>query len=261
MERVVVNSFSTTLTKCAIVAILSSCGYGASFEDCTIICSATSGCPSGLTCAMTPPASEGLCGTGDTIALCATNGGDAANGGDGGSCLTYFDDETAFAGATSALNMSLEDFSRTANGSPTPNAFVIQNGNYFFWHDRLTFKTLGVNNAPGSRADAIAVGGNTAPNPTTIMSQMSATARDAIVASFTSNVAATAFRPSDDEGMQGYTFEITTTSGTSSFPVAATSRKPFVGVINGCGNVILSATLAPPTPSHWWRLYSVTFGP
>lgn len=94
------------------------------------------------------------------------------------------------------------------------------------------------------------------------MSQITgATARDAIVASFTSNVAAVAFRPNDDEGMQGYTFDITTTSGTSSFPVAATPGTPFVGVVNGCGNVITSAALVPPTPSHWWRLFSVTFGP
>lgn len=237
---------------------LAACGYNASFEDCTITCSATSGCPSGLTCAT----SEGLCRTGDTTDLCAAIAGDAAGAADAGTCLTYFDDETAFAGATSALTMNVENFSRTANGSPTPNAFVIQNGSYFFWHDRLTFKTLGVNNAPGSQVETIAVGGNTAPTPSTIMPQISgATARDAIVASFTSNVAAAAFRPSDDEGMQGYMFDITTTSGTSSFPIAATSRTPFVGVVNGCGNVIISAALAPPTPSHWWRLFSVTFGP
>ena len=95
----VVKSFSVALTECAIVAIIPSCGYGASFEDCTITCSATSGCPSGLNCATT----EGLCRTGDTTDPCAAIAGDAASAGGAGTCLTYFDDETALAGATSVL--------------------------------------------------------------------------------------------------------------------------------------------------------------
>jgi hypothetical protein len=152
-------------------------------------------------------------------------------------------------------------FSRTADGSPTPSSFVIQDGNYFYWRDRLTFKTRGVNNADGAQVITIAVGGNAPPAASTIMAQIGgATARDAIVASFTSQVAAVAFRPSDDEGAQSYIFEIVTTSGTTSFPVS-TAKAPFIGVVNGCGNAIVSAALVPPKPSHWWRLFSVTFGP
>ena len=40
----------------AIAAILGACGYGASFDDCTILCSEDTGCPTGLRCG-----DEGLC--------------------------------------------------------------------------------------------------------------------------------------------------------------------------------------------------------
>lgn len=230
---------------------LAACDYSADLNDCRVACSATaSACPSGLSC----DTSEGRCRTGETSATCAAIGGDA------GPCLTYFDDEAAFAAATSSLSMNVEDFSRIANGSPTPNAFVIQGGDYFFWHERVTLATFGVNDMPGTRATTIAVGGNTAPTPSTIMSQLSSTARDAIVATFSRNVNAVAFRPSDDEGAQGYSFDVTTVSGTVSFP-SASAHAPFVGVVSNCGSVITSTTLSPPMPSHWWRLFSVTFGP
>lgn len=239
----------TTLLPAAFV--LTGCGYSAGFGDCRVACDINSGCPTGLTCDTT----EGRCRTGETTAACAAIGEDA------GPCLTYFDDEAAFAGATSALSISVEDFSRIADGSPTPNAFVIQDGGYFYFHDRVTFATFGVNNMSGTRTNTVAVGGSTAPNPSTIMSQLSSsTARDAIVATFSSNVAAVAMRPSDDEGVQGYSFDVATTSGTVSFPVAAVGA-PFVGVVSNCGSVITSTTLSPPMPSHWWRLFSVSFGP
>lgn len=238
-------------TSAAVAVVISStaCDYTAEIKDCHATCTASSSCPAGLTCAT----DEGWCRTGETNAACATNNGDA------GPCLTYFSDESAFAVATSSLGMNVEDFSRIAGGSPTPNAFVIQGGDYFFWRDRVTFATLGVNNMVGTRANTIAVGGNTAPAPSTIMSQLGATARDAIVATFSSNEAAVAFRPSDDEGTQGYSLDIATANGTVSFPLTP-ARAPFVGVVSSCGNVIMSATLSPPMPSHWWRLFSVTFG-
>lgn len=239
-----------------ILAIAASCNYDADIRDCRAACTASSECPSGLTCAT----SEGWCRTGETAAACPGMAGDGGATGDGGRCLTYFEDETAFATATSSLSMNVEDFSRIASGSPTPNAFVIQGGDYFFWHARLTFSTFGVNDMPGTRANSIAVGGNTAPAPSTIMSQLMNTARDAIAATFSSNVAAVAFRPSDDEGAQGYSLGVATTSGTVSFPVAS-AHAPFVGAVSHCGNVITSATLSPPMPSNWWRLFSVTFGP
>jgi hypothetical protein len=181
--------------------------------------------------------------------------------GDAGPCLTYFDDEAAFASATSTITLDVEDFSRIADGSPTPNAFVIQGGTYFYWHDRVTFETFGVNTTPGTNANTIAVGGNVAPTPSTIMAQIgSATARDAIVSSFTPGVSAAALRPSDDDGTQAYLLEVTATSGVSSFPVAA-AHAPFVGVVSSCGAVIGTVTLSPPSPSGWWRLLDVTFGP
>lgn len=91
------------------------------------------------------------------------------------------------------------------------------------------------------------------------MSQLGSTARDALVATFSSNEAAVAFRPSDDEGAQGYSFEVATVSGAVSFPVAS-AHAPFVSVVSDYGGVITSPTLSSPTPSHWWRLFSVTFG-
>lgn len=239
-----------TSTVGSLVLALTACDFRADFEDCRVACTDTSGCPSGLTCAT----SESWCRTGESIAACS------ALSGDGGPCLTYFGDEASFAAATSSLSVTVEDFSRIANGSPTPNAFVIQGGDYFFFRDRLTFATFGVNNMPGTRANTIAVGGNTAPTPTTIMSQLSNTARDSVVATFSSNEAAVAFQPSDDEGAQGYTLDVVTTNGTMSFSVAS-ARSPFAGVVSTCGNTITSATLSPPMPSHWWRLFSVTFGP
>lgn len=232
---------------CTFVA----CSYRADFDDCRVACGAASGCPSGLTCAT----SEGWCRTGETAALCAATDGDA------GPCLTYFDDETAFMTATSTLTLNVEDFSRTAAGSPTPNAFVIQNGDYFYWHSRVAFETHGVNTMPGGEASTVAVGGAAAPAATTIMSQLSSsTAHDAIAASFSTAVGAVAIRPSDDEGTQGYAFEVVTTSGTMMFPVAS-AHAPFVGIVDSCGSGIISATLSPPMPSHWWRLFRVTFGP
>jgi formylglycine-generating enzyme len=51
---------------------IASCGYDAAFEDCTIQCSAATGCPSGLTCGI-----EDLCRTSDTTAACAAIVGDA----------------------------------------------------------------------------------------------------------------------------------------------------------------------------------------
>lgn len=234
----------------AFAGLLLACDYNAEVRDCRAACNATSGCHDGLSCSV----SEGLCRTGETSTPCAMLGGD------GGPCLSYFDDEAAFALATNSLTTSVEDFSRTANGSPTPNAFVIQDGGYFFFRDRVTFATLGVNNMPGTRANSIAVGGNTAPTPTTIMSQLTNTARDSIVATFSSNVAAVAFRASDDEGTQSYSLDVATSTGTVSFPVAS-AHAPFVGVVSNCGTVITSATLVPPMPSNWWRLFSVTFAP
>lgn len=47
-------------------------------------------------------------------------------------------------------------------------------------------------------------------------SRSCATVRDTIEASFTSGVAAVANRPSDDEGMQGYMFEVVTPIATRS---------------------------------------------
>jgi hypothetical protein len=151
----------------------------------------------------------------------------------------------------------VEDFSRTANGSPTPNAFVIQSGDYFFFRDRLTFATFGVNDMPGTQANSIAVGGAT-PAPSTIMTQLGSTARDAIVATFSSGQAAVALRPSDDDGTQSYVLDVTTTTATVTF-VVASAHAPFVGVISHCGSVIKDVTLSPPKPSGWWRLSSVTF--
>lgn len=236
----------------ALIAV-AGCGYDVQFGDCAIRCAPNEAfCPGGMSCG-----NEGLCRTGETGAACA------AIGGDGGPCLAYIEDETAFSSAASSvgLSLSIEDFSRIAGGSPTPAAFVIQAGDYFFFHDRVTFKTRGVNNMPGGQANTIAVGGNPAPTPSTIMPQISgATGRDTIEASFPSAVAAVAFRASDDEGMQGYLFEVTTQSETAPFPVAS-AHAPFMGVVSRCGNVITSAALIPPMPSHWWRLFSVSFGP
>jgi hypothetical protein len=179
---------------------------------------------------------------------------------DAGTCLTYFSDETSFDIAKGALVLNIEDFTRKADGSPTQGSgFAYRNSDFFPWRDRLTFKTRGVNNSLGQQSNQIVVGGNDAT--ITIMSGIGgATARDAIVATFTPHVAAVAFRPSDDEGTQSYVFEVVTTSGITSFPVA-TAKAPFVGVVNGCGAAIVAAALVPPTPSHWWRLFSVTFGP
>lgn len=249
MEGLVVK----TLVSIWALITTAACGYDVQLGDCAIRCATNEDvCPNGMACG-----NEGLCRTGEIVAACA------AIGGDGGSCLAYIEDETAFASAASSvgLSLSIEDFSRIAGGSPTPAAFVIQGGDYFFHHDRVTFKTLGVNNMPGGQANTIAVGGNAAPTPSTIMPQISgATARDTIEASFPSAVAAVAFRASDDEGMQGYMFEVTSQGEPVPFPVA-TAQAPFMGVVSRCGNVITSAALIPPMPSHWWRLRGVTFGP
>jgi formylglycine-generating enzyme len=58
----------------SILMALAACTYDASFSDCAISCSTTSGCPSDLTCG-----SEGLCRPPDMTESCATIlGGDAA---------------------------------------------------------------------------------------------------------------------------------------------------------------------------------------
>jgi formylglycine-generating enzyme len=55
-----------------VLLAITSCGYDASFEDCTISCSAATGCPDGLACG-----SEGLCRTSGTSTTCAAILGDA----------------------------------------------------------------------------------------------------------------------------------------------------------------------------------------
>jgi hypothetical protein len=257
LERVVVIR---TMVGTAIAAS-TGCSYGGSFVDCEVSCTQSTGCPPGFTCSASSPGEQGLCWSGATAPSCgAILDGSVDGNVDAGTCLTYFSDETSFDVAKGTLALNIEDFTRKADGSPTQGSgFAYRTGDYFFWRGRLTFKTRGVNNAPGQQSNQIVVGGNDAT--ITIMSGIGgATARDAIVATFTPHVAAVAFRPSDDEGTQSYVFEVTTTSGTTSFPVA-TAKAPFVGVVNGCGNAIVSAALVSPTPSHWWRLFGVTFGP
>jgi hypothetical protein len=69
----------------ACVALTLSCGYGASFRDCAVACSSTSGCPSGFSCG-----DEGLCRSAGATNSCgstASDGGadqpDAGNLGSG----------------------------------------------------------------------------------------------------------------------------------------------------------------------------------
>jgi formylglycine-generating enzyme len=66
---------------------LTACAYDASFSDCTINCSATSGCPDGFSCST----SEGLCRSGAATLSCAAivdggggNDGNRDGGSDGG---------------------------------------------------------------------------------------------------------------------------------------------------------------------------------
>jgi Thrombospondin type 3 repeat len=53
-----------------------SCGYGASFSDCTISCSSATGCPGGFACGP-----EGLCRTANVTESCAAQGREDANSG------------------------------------------------------------------------------------------------------------------------------------------------------------------------------------
>ena len=63
-----------TLASVITGALLGACGYGASFTDCTIICSSLDDCPSGFQCGM-----AGKCVTASTTS-CAPNGAsDAGN--------------------------------------------------------------------------------------------------------------------------------------------------------------------------------------
>jgi hypothetical protein len=61
--------------RAAIVAVIAAagCGYGASFRDCEIRCTAATGCPTGFSCS----ASEGVCRASGATQSCAAIAGDA----------------------------------------------------------------------------------------------------------------------------------------------------------------------------------------
>jgi hypothetical protein len=246
MERSVVKSLALTLV------FVAGC-YGPSYSDCTIACSAETGCPSGFSCSM----SENLCRTGETTDSCTT----VMDDGGGSSCFTFYGDSASYAAATTSIAMNTEDFTRLADGSPTPQTFVVQDGDTFFWHDRVTFESVGVNSDAGTQANTIAVAGaGSAIPPYSIMSQIDETARDAITAPFSAPEAAVALALQDDDGSQAFSLEVTTRNGTQTFPVPS-GHTPFAGVVSTCVNTITSITLSPPTPSGWWRLFSASFGP
>jgi formylglycine-generating enzyme required for sulfatase activity len=60
------EQIATRIGTAAIAAIFGACGYDASFSNCTILCSADTGCPNGFMCG-----AEGLCRSDQETATCS----------------------------------------------------------------------------------------------------------------------------------------------------------------------------------------------
>jgi hypothetical protein len=88
-----------------------------------------------------------------------------------------------------------------------------------------------------------------------------AQARDAVIAAFSTEQRAVGLVVNDDEGSQMFTLIVTVSdANATTYTFTATADKStFVGIVDNCSYPISSVLIAPPIPSHWWRLQSVTF--
>ena len=168
--------------------------------------------------------------------------------------MTLLTSAAGFTAATVAMAAVVEDFKRDATGAAVPSDyFSLTYGDHYYRSSLISFQSVGVQptHNPGVTDDII-VG-----SYGSIMSEADGEARDGLIATFSAPQDAVALVLNDDEGSQVSTLTVTTSEQTFTFTVP-TATATFAGVVRQCGSRISAVRVAPPVPSHWWRLFSVT---